>query len=55
MDLGIHVADANARIVPPIEPAVGMVPLGIVKPAPRLAVLAGSPGSPANKWVVQAV
>jgi len=37
--VGIHVADANARIVPAIEPAVGMVPLGIVKPAPRLAVL----------------
>jgi len=46
MDLGIHVADANARIVPAIEPAVGMVPLGIVKPAPRLAVLAGSPRFP---------
>jgi hypothetical protein len=47
--LGIHVADANAWIVPAIEPAVGMVPLGIVKPAPRLAVRAGSPRFPGKQ------
>src|SRR5258706_11948248 len=43
---GFDVGAENARMVPGIEPAVGMVPLGIVKPAPRLAVLAGGPRFP---------
>ena len=42
MDPPTHIAGANAGIVPAVEPAVGTVPLGIVKSAPRLAVIAGS-------------
>src|SRR5258708_12584644 len=49
MALGTQVADAAAWAAPAIEPAVGMVPLGIVKPAPRLAVLAGSPRFPGKQ------
>ena len=40
MDLRTEVAGAHARIVPAIEQAVEAVPLGIIEPAPRLAVLA---------------
>ena len=42
MGLRAHVARAHARVVAAIEQAVGAVPLRIIEPAPRLAVLAGS-------------
>ena len=49
MDLRTHVAGADTRIVPAIEQAVGIVPLGIIKLAPGLAVLAGSPRLPGKQ------
>jgi len=40
MRLRAVVGGTDARVVPAIERAVGEVPLGIIKSAPRLAVLA---------------
>jgi hypothetical protein len=42
--LRTKVAGARARVVPAVEPPKQMVPFGIIKPAPRLAVLASSRG-----------
>src|SRR5437763_11598875 len=38
--LRTKVARASARIMPAVEPPEKMVPLGIIKPAPRFAMLA---------------
>ena len=42
--LRTKIAGARARVVPAVEPPKQMVPLGIIKPAPRFAVLASSRG-----------
>ena len=48
IDLRTDVARANARVMPAIEQAVVLMPLGIIKPAPLIAVLAGG-GRPTGK------
>ena len=41
IDLRTDVTRANARVMPAIEQAVVLMPLGIIKPVPLIAVLAG--------------